>query len=80
MKTKWYRVRIRTKTGYADEYSFNTLEDAYEFIKFYGRNEHPSKKYYIDEVNAKLFSAVTVGVVRKRLDEIRKEKENVNTK
>ena len=70
---KWYRVRIRTKTGRTNEYNFNELEDAYEFIRMYGKNEHPSKKYYIDEVNAKLFSAVTVGVARKRLDEMRME-------
>lgn len=77
MRTKWYRVRIRTKTGRTNEYNFDELEDAYEFIRMYGKNEHPSKKYYIDEVNAKLFSAVTVGVARKRLDEMRMEdKEN----
>lgn len=75
MKNKWYRIRCRDKKGksfiFLDE--IEDLEMAYYLIDSFGIHQHPSRKYYIDVIEPKLLSVVTVGVARKRLDEIRME-------
>ena len=73
-----YRVRIRLSDGksFRDLGLFDNLEDTYALIRAYGKSERSSRKYYIDVVETKLFSVVTSKVAGKRLDEIRKEKED----
>ena len=75
MKNNWYRIRCRDKKGksfiFLDE--IEDLEMVYSLIDSFGIHQHPSRKYYIDVIEPKLLSVVTVGAARKRLNEMKKE-------
>lgn len=75
MRTKWYRIRCRTKNGKSC-IVFDDIEDlemVYYLINSYGIGQHPSRKYYIDVIEPKLMSVVTTKVAEKRYNEMRME-------
>lgn len=72
---KYYRVRTRAKdlSGETEIIATNisSLKSAYEIIIECEQEKNTSRKYYIDEIEPKLFSKLTVKEAKKRLEEIR---------
>lgn len=75
---KYFRIRTRTGTDKITVVADNvpTIEKAYEIVVDKGAGS--PRKFYIDEVNTKLFSKLSVREARKRLDDLRKADEDDN--
>ena len=73
---KYYRVRTRKDKDHMVVIADNlpTLEDAYNVV--YTHGHHTSLKFYIDEVEPKLFSKLTSRTALKRLEELKHENNN----
>jgi hypothetical protein len=80
MKTKWYRVRIRTKTNSFPNYviadKIPDLQSAYEIVARSGVDKWQSRKFSIDEVTVNLHSVLTGKIAKQRLEELRYENHN----
>ena len=73
---KYYRIRTRTSTDKIIVIADNipTLEEAYKIVLVRGIGT--PRKFYIDEVNPKLFSKLSAREAKIRLEDMKNETNN----